>query len=410
MTPDEQLMELYRKRQQEYEDAIANEPVREKPNFWRKLGAIGAGAFGGWNFDRGGMQWGQQAGQQILEGPYQQRYNEYLRGLEAKRRGLDLAQEGMTNQARLTELRLRREEADRIKKADLDAKKNKGLDIFGQSVNKQYGQQAVQVEDEEDAQARFGDAIKTGDMQVIRSRTVGSDGRPALYVVPTKQARDKEFQTTSQSYLSSYNTLAKQLGMEPETTVPPDAKVRQDNINAMRALLQQKMQGEREANINSRQMATIGSMMARQNDSQAFRDEQTKAAANRNLWAEVQRSINSIDKEFEGKIAKALENGLKDEAERLTNQRETRKAIILSEAHRKHAMAKGLMSYPQYKVGEGSKMVAEETPVTEIGMEQKGGGGQLTQEEEDRLFQKALAMANNDAEKAKELLRSGKVK
>jgi hypothetical protein len=94
--PREQaIYEDYERKRKDYADFAASAPVQEKPGLWRTLAAIGAGAFGGSQYDKGGMQWGQNLAKEITEGPYQRKMNEHLKMLAAKRMGLDVAQEGM---------------------------------------------------------------------------------------------------------------------------------------------------------------------------------------------------------------------------------------------------------------------------------------------------------------------------
>ena len=94
--PREQaIYDDFERKRKDYADFAANAPVQEKPGLWRTLAAIGAGAFGGSQYDKGGMQWGQNLAKEITEGPYQRKMNEHLKMLAAKRMGLDVAQEGM---------------------------------------------------------------------------------------------------------------------------------------------------------------------------------------------------------------------------------------------------------------------------------------------------------------------------
>lgn len=94
--PREQaIYDDYERKRKDYADFAAAAPVQEKPGLWRTLAAIGAGAFGGSQYDKGGMQWGQNLAKEITEGPYQRKMNEHLKMLAAKRMGLDVAQEGM---------------------------------------------------------------------------------------------------------------------------------------------------------------------------------------------------------------------------------------------------------------------------------------------------------------------------
>lgn len=87
--------EALKKAQADYAAEMAGAPVQEKTGMWRKLAAIGAGAFGGSQYDKGGMQWGQNLAKEITEGPYQRKMNEHLKRLAAKRMGVDVAQEGV---------------------------------------------------------------------------------------------------------------------------------------------------------------------------------------------------------------------------------------------------------------------------------------------------------------------------
>lgn len=409
---DQDLLDAYRRRQEEYEAAVANAPEREKPGFWRKLGAVAAGAVGGWNYDRGGMQWGQQVADDIIEGPYKKRYDEYLKGLEAKRKGLDLAQEGVNAQARLNEVRLRREEMDRQHKAEIDNKNNKGIDIWGRSIEKQFGDSAIQVVDRDDAEARFGDAIKAGNLKIVESKTRDASGRPGYYVVPTEKASNEKLQGEGTTYIENYNAMAKQLGLPTASKVPSDPKLRQDTLRELRQLYQNKMSTDAQTASTNRTLAMIAAAGRRQDDRQDFSKDQTRAGASRKIWDSAKYSTGQIDKEFEGRIAKALEDGKKDEAERLVRSRELRKMQVLNTAHAQDAQVQGKLTAPRYELDEGNKMVAEELPVADIlkGTEPVARSPRPSrQEEEDRLFKKAMEMAGGDTQKAIALLKAGKV-
>lgn len=156
----EEAYKTYQQRKAEWDALVAQGVERPKPSLWRTLAAVGAGAAGGWNFDRGGMQWGQQLAREITEGPYQRRMNDHLRQLAEKRQGLDVAQEGLNvmdraaNFKQLAAQRKREGEDRTTREAEkLEAQRLKGEGIYKVRLNGQSGGDMLEYVNRNEAMA-----------------------------------------------------------------------------------------------------------------------------------------------------------------------------------------------------------------------------------------------------------------
>ena len=355
--------DAYKRRQAEYEATVATAPKYEKPGFWRSLAAIGAGAFGGSQYDKGGMQWGQQIGQQIIEGPYQRRMNEHLKELAAKRQGLDVAQEGLgvlgQIEARKQQAAIARQNAEDRKAAEADKlyqRSQYAQGVYEKDLNKSTeGNYQVYRSKEEALKAKTENPDLAGYELREDPVEVPGVGR-RYYLAESSKDRQNRKSIDISATVANYNQIAPKVGLptidNPGRVSKEEATVR---LNEAKELYRMKFQ----ADANNLGYARIAAMVGRggDGDSKAYAAaEKFKHQETDKVNSEFQNLKTQKENAYQAQIARALANGNKDEAERLATARGQELAEALNNAHMRIANIWGHKKFKQVELKDG-KMV-----------------------------------------------------
>lgn len=357
----EEYQALFEARQKEYNDALNNAPVRKKPGFWRTLAATAAGAVGGWNFDRGGMQWGQNLANEIVEGPYKREYDEYMQKLEASRRGTDQMQQGLNNRLRLEEIAEARQLRKEMAEAKRIADQEKSIDIFKTKYRDQSKGAAQEVGSMEEAQERFGEDIKKGLKTVVQSATTDRSGKPVIMVVPTDQYWRKLESDEVTELQPTFNKYADLFGL-PRVDV---SRLRPEDRRSLFQMYQREIASDTSAKNSQeatrRMMMGIVAATNRQANAQEFRANQTEGARSKDIWDDTQYRVMLIDRDYNGRIERARAEGRTADVERLVRDREVAKADLLNTAHLRDAQLRKKPEVDQFEVEPGTNKMKKKT-------------------------------------------------
>lgn len=396
LDPQQQVAyDAYERRKREYEEELANAPVEQKPGFWRQLAAGAVGAVGGWNFDRGGMQWGPALAREITEGPYQRRMNEHLKRLAARRQGLDVAQEGMQvmNQAEnWKQLAAQRkqdgENRKALKEQELKAERQKQVQVYDHLMAKNSGGEALRYESMEhlkgdaDAQAK----IKAG-THVVHN----PPGTDLVYIMPTNETRRraafdnvKPIVTSINEVIKANPSLAKRgfRELDMETASAKGESWLQNYFREMNDVLNLEMQ--------IRNRATGGGGGKEDPDIRQRRYEHNQ------IWANSRRNVATIQSQIaslQNRIATTQDETIKAALRENLKDLQQNIAETLNAAYQEDPMMKP-ESMKQYEVVDG--VLREKGTATQSAPAQSQGAKKLT----DELAEKFLREAGMDEVKA----------
>jgi hypothetical protein len=417
LTPRQrEAYETYQRQKQAYEQemAAAPNPDDTKPGLWRTLAAAAAGAVGGWNYDRGGMQWGQQMAREISEGPYQRRMNEHLRRLAAQRQGLEVAQDGMQVVDRAENWKqmaaARRDATDARKandEAKLAAEKLKQAQVYDAIISKQTGGEAVRYPSVEalNADPDAQEKIKAG-THTLR-QPAGTD---LVYLISTAEARRR----------ASFEDV-KPLAQQINDVIAANPRVARER--GWRPVTMEEASGRGAANLQ-KYFDTINNTLDRREGAAARAsrgggstvdretpNEKRLWAANKEVWDRTKSRVNDIKKALDNLENLRIREPFNDAAysERQA-QLKAEMAEALNAAYNQDPLMKP-ESYKQYKVQrrDMGKDKAARWDVVEVKKEDKaetpapaGGKKQMT----PAIAKQFLIRANDDEAKALEMARA----
>jgi hypothetical protein len=355
--PYQQALEDLARQRKQYDEIASAPPQYERPGFWRSLAAIGAGAFGGSQYDKGGMQWGQQIGQQIIEGPYQRRMNEHLKMLAAKRQGLDSAYEGVGT---LGQIEARKQQIEVAKQNAADRKANneeklkadklKNAQVYDAILSKQTGNEAVRypsmeaIQADPDAQAK----IKAG-THTLR-QPAGTD---LVYLAPTAEyRRQAAFEdvlpiATQINKMISANPILQQRGFQPVDAQKASAKgaaALQNVYKEMNDVLNLEMQAKSRASRGG----------GGDDDAKAYAaDQKRKNLETAQVNTQFAALKSSKENQYLDQIARARAAGNEEQAKALEKQRGVELVEALNNAHLRIANIWGHEKFKQARLKDG---------------------------------------------------------
>jgi hypothetical protein len=357
--PREQaIYDDYERKRKDYADFAAAAPVQEKPGLWRTLAAIGAGAFGGSQYDKGGMQWGQNLAKEITEGPYQRKMNEHLKMLAAKRMGLDVAQEGMgvmgQNADRKQRIALAAQTAaDRKAQAEaaLDQKRQYANDVWKKNIDHNTKGNWKSFQSPEELAAFQQANPKFQGWEVRKSSVALPNGAQEILLVEPESERQQRSAIDVSSTINMYNQIAPKVGMQP---IDNPGKVSKEEatfkLNEAKELYKMKYQ----ADANNLGYARIAAMMNRgggDDDKAAKAEEKRKFQETAKINAQFAALKAQKENYYQREIARAMANGNKEEANRLATQRGEELVEALNNAALQTANIWGHEKFKQYRMG-----------------------------------------------------------
>lgn len=419
LDPREQtIYDDWERKRKDYADFAATAPVRENPGLWRKLAAIGIGAFGGSQYDKGGLQWGQQLGNEVLEGPYQRKMNDHLKMLAAKRQGLDVAQEGMGVVGQIAARKAQaaaaaQAAADRKTAAEaaLDQKRQYANDVWKKNIDHNTKGNWKSFQSPEELSA-FQQANPKYQAWEVRQSSVPlpNGAREIILAEPESESRKRNLEDVNDlavrinTAVQANPEISRQRGFVPVTA---------EQVSRYSAAKLQDYYKEIQNALGQEAAARAAVARGRgrgdgDDEAKAYRaDEKRKHQETAKINAQFASLKASKENQYMDQIARARSNGNEAEAQRLEKQRGLELVEALNNAALQTANVWGHEKFKQYRmgdkgveefmVGKGAESQPQPTPAPE-----SGGKKKMTVE----IAKKFAAAAGGDRAKAEAMAKA----